>query len=314
MTKTIRIAACGVAHDYRQSLVPLIIRHLGYQIDWVTPKIADLIIFGSFFNAVVKKHRWLPKPLRAKFDALIHRQQSKNRALTLFQTGENLRHNHILCDYALSFDLAVDNPNHLRFPYWMEMIDWQSEGIVGNQNPRFGQLLSIERLMQPLGEDFLKRPQRAAIFASHLREPRATLYQVLNKVIPVDGFGPYFDASISHHSSSTISKQRILQNYAFNLCPENSMYPGYYTEKIPEAFMAGCLPITWADSNLDVDFNPKTILNLAPHMHESFSNLADLMFSPKKMHPYPDQPLMLTAPSISPLLLLIDKIMKDATR
>jgi len=42
------------------------------------------------------------------------------------------------------------------------------------------------------------------------------------------------------------------------------MYPGYCTEKIPEAFMADCLPITWADSNVAVDFNPDAMVNLAP--------------------------------------------------
>ena len=31
----------------------------------------------------------------------------------------------------------------------------------------------------------------------------------------------------------------------FNICPENSEYPGYCTEKIFHALEAGCIPIYW---------------------------------------------------------------------
>ena len=48
------------------------------------------------------------------------------------------------------------------------------------------------------------------------------------------------------------------------MCPENGLYPGYYTEKIPEAFYSGCLPITWADENIVADFNSRAFLNLEP--------------------------------------------------
>ena len=54
-----------------------------------------------------------------------------------------------------------------------------------------------------------------------------------------------------------------MTNYAFNLCPENAIHPGYITEKIPEAFAAGCLPITMVDDSVGVDFNPNAMINLA---------------------------------------------------
>jgi Glycosyltransferase family 10 (fucosyltransferase) C-term/Alpha-(1,3)-fucosyltransferase FucT N-terminal domain len=311
MSKIIRIATCGVAQDYRQSLVPLIVEHLGYKIEWGGTQTADLIIFGPFFDIFAKKYRWLPKPLRARFDRLLNRQNSGHRALTLFQTGENLRHNHIACDYALSFDLAVDSPNHLRFPYWMEMMDWHHEGVTGNSNPRFGRLLSIDKLMQPLGSDFLTRPQHAAIFASHLREPRETLYKALSKVMPVHGYGPYFDANTAHHSTSNITKLEVLQNYAFNLCPENSLYPGYYTEKIPEAFMAGCLPVTWADSNVGIDFNAAAILNLAPLMIKNFEDILNLLTSKVLINSCTNQPLFNYKPTLLKHVKYIKNIIEN---
>jgi len=312
MTKTIRIATHGVADDYGQSLVPLIIESLGYKIAWTRPQSADLIIFGPFSKRDEKKHRWLPKPLRPMLSAVLQHMQPNHRPVTLFQTGENLRHNHIPCDYSLSFDLAVVGTRHCRLPYWMEMVDWRHEGVSGNRNPRFGQLLNINRLMQPLGREFLQKPFQAAIFASHLQEPRETLFNAVRRAMPVHGFGPYFDSAIKHHSMSGITKQEVLKGYAFNLCPENSMYPGYYTEKIPEAFMAGSLPVTWVDSNVSVDFNPNAMLNLAPMMQEDFKGLEDLLLTKSNLEKFAGEHLIHHRPTIENLKTFIQALMQDA--
>jgi hypothetical protein len=312
MTRKIRIATCGVAHDYRQSLVPLVIESLGREIMWVQPNRADLIVFGPFYNRTRKKHRWLPRPLRPLWEALIEQLQSKQRPLTLFQTGENLRHDHLPCDYSLSFDLAVEDPSHFRFPYWMEMVDWSHEGIAGNRNPRFGKPLDLDRLMRPLGDDFLRRPFRTAIFASHLREPRRTLFNAVRKIMPTDGFGPYFDPAIRNHSASGITKLDVLAGYAFNLCPENGMYPGYYSEKIPEAFMAGCLPLTWVDGNVSVDFNPNALVNLAPMTQGNFAELPDLLQCRSRLERYAGHALLLKKPTIQELVTFLKAMVDKA--
>lgn len=312
MSKQIRIATRGVAQDYRESLVPLCLQSLGYSITWTQPERADLLIYGPFFKADQKPYRWLPRALRPTWAAMVESRLPTHRPLTLFQTGENLRHNHIPCDYALSFDLGVDSPNHLRMPYWMEMVDWSHEGVTGNTNPRFGQLLSIDRLLQPLGHAFLRRPQLAAIFASHLQEPRHTLVQQVGKILPVQGFGPYFDSNIRHHSQSDFIKLDALKDFAFNLCPENTMYPGYYTEKIPEAFMAGCLPLAWVDSNVKVDFNPAAFINLSPMMFNNFEELNEILGNKMALEQYAGQPLLEQPPSIKPLLSFISSLALEA--
>jgi hypothetical protein len=218
----------------------------------------------------------------------------------------------VAADYAISFDLSVRNSKHFRMPYWMEMVDWSHEGVHGNQNPRFGQLLSIARMMQPLGNEFLKRPRRAAIFSSHLREPRATLFGAVESIILVEGFGPHFNKSILYHQNSGFNKIDVLQNFAFNLCPENGLYPGYYTEKIPEAFVAGCLPITWTDTNVCADFNPKAFVNLEPMSWQNFAQLPDILNSPIQLEAYAEQPLLLKAPSIEPMKDFLGEVVKQA--
>ena len=311
MIRRIRIATSGVAQDYRLSLVPLVIGSLGYKIEWTSISNADLLVLGPFHNPHAR-NRWVPRPLRASHERIVKKLQGNHHPLRLFQTGENLRHDHFPHDYALSFDLAVNDPKHHRFPYWMEMVDWSHEGITGNINPRFGSLLKLERLQQPLGNGFLKKPLKAALFASHIREPRATLMRALQQHIQVEGFGSAFDSSVIHHSSSGFIKRDVLMNFAFNLCPENSMYPGYYTEKIPESFMADCLPLAWTDSNVIADFNPEAFLNLAPMSALGFRDLPSELLRPERLERYAQQPLLLQKPSLQPIINLVKHLASDA--
>ena len=312
----IKIATLGVAKDFRASLVPSVIQGLGYTPVWSTPANCELLIYGPFFEEK-KPRNWIPKPLRPLFHSTNENPQDLkiaglNQPLTLFITGENVRHDFQHCDYSISFDLGITNPRHIRIPYWMEMVDWREEGVTGNQNPRFGRLLSLERLCNPLGEDFLHRPQKAAIFASHLREPRGTLLEAVKRQIEVVEFGKSFNSQIKNHSESGLIKFDELQHFAFNLCPENGMYPGYYTEKIPEAFMAGCLPITWADENVKVDFNPLAFINLAPMSANYFSELGNILHSKDILRSYGEQPLLLKRPSLQTLKNYLKDIIQTA--
>ena len=118
--------------------------------------------------------------------------------------------------------------------------------------------------MRPQGNTFLNKDRKMCLITSHLNEPRKSMYEIFSKKFTVDGYGPYFDGQISNHNLSNFTKKNILEKYAFNLCPENNLYPGYYSEKIPDAFMAKCLPISWADSNINYDFNENSFINLTP--------------------------------------------------
>jgi hypothetical protein len=314
--KPIKIATLGVAKDFQESLIPAIIRSLGFMPVWTTPSNCQLLIYGPFFEGKKVKN-WIPKPLRPLFSSDGGNRKTKkatkiDHALSLFITGENVRHDFQNCDRSISFDLGIANPHHFRMPYWMEMIDWSEEGVTGNHNPRFGQLLNLNRLCSPLGENFLSRPQKAAIFASHLREPRRTLLEAVKSQIEVVEFGKSFSTQIKNHSESGLIKFDELQNFAFNLCPENGMHPGYYTEKIPEAFMAGCLPITWVDENVKTDFNPLAFINLAPMSANYFSELAEILHSNNILASYAEQPLLVERPSIEPLKKFIQEILLAA--
>jgi hypothetical protein len=314
--KQLKLSAIGQYSTYKQeSLLPIVLSSLGYSIIWVDPSKCDLLIIGKPMSAlklILKKGGFLllPDHYHALMNKMLNNMHYK--PVTLFHTCENLRHDSVKTDYSISFDFSEENDRHYRLPYWMELVDWSHEGLSGNSNKRFGTLLSLSRMLQPLGCNFLSKPRKAVLFASHLDGPRKSFYQAINKVVEVDGYGKYFDKNISSHSDSGFDKHTILQNYAFNLCPENKLYPGYYTEKIPEAFLGDTLPITWTDRNVSADFNPEAFINLEQTDWRNAEFLDELLHSHKKLAHYAEQPLLLKAPSIEPFRDFLGNVIRNA--
>ena len=149
--------------------------------------------------------------------------------------------------------------------------------------------------------------------SSHLREPRVSCLAALQKYMPVNGVGPYFDSHIKDHHSSGFLKKEILNQYGYNLCPENGSSSGYVTEKIPEAFAAGCLPITYVDLSVSVDFNPRAFINLEPMKKNNFHDLGEILISQMRLQGYADEPLLLDSPSIEPLKQWVREVMRAAS-
>jgi hypothetical protein len=152
--------------------------------------------------------------------------------------------------------------------------------------------------MAPIGTEFLKKEKKICIFSSHLNEPRKSILDKFSENFQVDGYGPFFNKNIKNHNSSNIIKKEILKNYAFNLCPENSLYPGYYTEKIPEAFLGKSLPLTWTDNNVNVDFNEKSFVNLLNHAKDNYSEISYLLKDEDFLKKFTKEPLLLNKPNL----------------
>ncbi len=307
--RQIKIGSLGLAHDYKGSLFPVLMCALGYRVEWVSPRDCDLLIFGPFISDK-KRYRWLPRSIRPHFD--LPPWGKRSAPITLFHTAENIRCDTVVADFSISYDLGVCASNHLRFPYWMEMLDWSSQGVIGNMNQRYGSLLSIESLMRPLGEIYLNRDNKAAFFTSHLREPRKSIFKAVSSAIDVDCYGPHFDKSVVDHNKSGLYKRDILSHYRFNLCPENGCFPGYYTEKIPEAFAAGCIPITWADSNVSMDFNPLALINMFEMISDGYRNLRSVLHDASLLAKLVSQPLLLKTPEIEPAKKFLKNILEQA--
>jgi hypothetical protein len=84
---------------------------------------------------------------------------------------------------------------------------------------------------------------------------RINLFNSINRYKPVHGYGNMFNNSLRQ------SKFDVLPDDKFCLCPENSIYDGYVTEKLLDAYAGGTLPIYSGTMSVDCDFHEGAYLN-----------------------------------------------------
>jgi hypothetical protein len=198
--------------------------------------------------------------------------QNKKR---IFYTGENLRpvyDNNVIrnphnftgrCDISLSFDFEEYDGRNIRLPLWLLQIDWYNK--VTFRNPKF--MIPYEQIYKNKFYDKSKDKFCCMVFNS-TSPHRYEILEKLSKYKSVDCFGKPF----GNWFDGEDTKLDIISNYKFNICFENSIHPGYYTEKPIHAKVAGCVPIYWSDNHMSKDFNEKAFINLS-----NYNSLDDLV-------------------------------------
>ena len=102
----------------------------------------------------------------------------------------------------------------------------------------------------------------ASIVARHDREGQRTkIYNALSKYESTNGLGKIMSPADYRNNTKKIGcssedKINYISQGIYNICPENSIYEGYYTEKIFQAFEGGTIPIYWA-----IDLPEKGLIN-----------------------------------------------------
>jgi len=322
--KTLKLSSIWLPHFKETIFFYLIAKLSKLKIEIVNPNKCDLLFIGPYdqgtykrkiYNSLKNKFKFFNK-LQDHFKNLEIYQLSNRSSgpLKVFYCTETFPYNLFKADYYISSSLGVFDSNHLRFPYWKDHCDWSHEGIVRDNNvgnaQRFGFFYNIESLLRNQGDDFLNK-KNICFFTTLLNEPRRSFYKSFSKQFKVDGFGPYFDNGIKNHNESKFKKIHIMKNYSFNLCPENILYPGSYTEKIPDAFVGKCLPISWTDSNVKVDFNSNAFINLNDYMDTDFQQLFDSLTDINFLRKYSKEPLLLKKPNLELEIEFITKILSN---
>jgi hypothetical protein len=169
----------------------------------------------------------------------------------IFYTGENERPDRYHCHYAISFD-HTEFYNY-RLPLFV-IYDWDNKrkGVTNSDN---------------VGRPYYTGNPRG--FCSFVVknggcEKRNEFFHRLNAYKPVASAGPLFNNTgflLERGAKAVEAKAEFLPKYKFNLCFENSSYPGYATEKLYEALMFDTVPIYWGSPTIALDFNPRAFLS-----------------------------------------------------
>jgi len=173
-----------------------------------------------------------------------------NDCVRIFYTGENQRPEFYNCDYAITFDHPY---NHKMFRLPLYIIYEFDHQIFKNR-----------RLRLKTDDLFLKKADNN--FCSFIvKNPgcqyRNEYFHTLSQFFPVASAGPLFNSLNGWTPRDVKEKVLFMSDFAFNLCFENSSYPGYCTEKLFEALCAKTIPIYWGSSTVGLDFNTKAFLN-----------------------------------------------------
>jgi alpha(1,3/1,4) fucosyltransferase len=162
--------------------------------------------------------------------------------------GENVRPDFAQADFAIGYDRSLDD-RFLRYPLWAWDVDTSS-------------------LLRPFGENGEAAPAEFCAFVSTNPDNplRNALFEQLSRHRFVHAGGSVFNNSpgpSSPRSSQTWRQSKIeyLADFRFTIAAENGAYPGYTTEKLVDAFLAGSVPIYWGDPLVDCDFNPRAFLD-----------------------------------------------------
>jgi alpha(1,3/1,4) fucosyltransferase len=168
---------------------------------------------------------------------------------------------------SLGFDY-INHEQYLRFPYWLMTTfkpDDDFESIKKTCN-----LLNIHKIEIDDRINFCSFICRSDYFGE-----RKIIYDQINKIDQVDCDGQFMNNNDVLKVKFKDNKHEFLESYRFNLCPENTNYQGYVTEKIFDALYSGCIPIYWGSNN-----NPEPeILNQNAILFYDMHGNNDLLFT-----------------------------------
>jgi FkbM family methyltransferase len=179
---------------------------------------------------------------------------------TIALIWENMRPNYTASRYSISSDFDSYGGRNCRLPFWYSQLQWP--GLVaaktapGINNHGYEPLIDIDLLTRSRRP---RKPQQERTFccfiANNPEHHRLFCVERLKGIGQVDVYGNIANRPLRQ------SKLDILPNYRFNLCFENSIFPGYYTEKVVQAWAGDCIPLYYSDQWYRRDFNPRAITN-----------------------------------------------------
>lgn len=211
----------------------------------------------------------------------------------IFYTGENPKkflENNVFnyynkFDLVLSYETTLPNNlkcKHIRLPNWMILSLFDK--VVNLFDFEYDNITKIEFYKLLYKHYELKKNNKAILICRHDNGGiRNKIVKYVSKYIPVDCAGRW-NNNVTMCKPGWIDKINYIKKYSYNICPENSIYPGYNTEKLFEALISGCIPIYWGDSIEDKYFNKEKIILTEEQLNKSLKNIEHY----KNLKPFTD--------------------------
>src|SRR5262245_8068056 len=177
--------------------------------------------------------------------------------LRVFFTGENYEPVMDACEFAISFSTLVNHPNHLRLPLW----------VYENRGWGYGP----ERLIKAASTECETVAREKTGFCNFVY-PRPVpfrnhIFSAFNAYKRVDAAGPCLNNMngwcVPKQPNRLEGKVQFLKRYKFTLAVENTIWPGYVTEKLVDPMFAGTVPIYIGDPTARRHFDTASYVDFA---------------------------------------------------
>jgi hypothetical protein len=268
--------------------------------------------FDFFFNTALGGIEYTNNPNEA--DVVISSVFGNVRAdsqKTIMYIGENMRPSYAGYDHSLSFDHDTYGGRNFRLPLWYARLAWpgfeQKPRLVGGNNHGYEPLIPIHTLTNGRRLDMSIKSKFCAMIAGNPEGLRINMFNSISQYKPVHGYGNMFGNSLRK------SKFAVLPEYKFCLCPENSVYEGYTTEKLVDAYAGLTVPLYSGSVRVEEDFNDEAFIN-----YQECEDMAEFVRAIEIFDTYPEsyadmyeKPLLRKKPSLNEALAFVYNVVKE---
>jgi hypothetical protein len=229
-----------------------------------------------------------------------NQQPSKLAKYSIFFTGENERPPYGDWDCYLSFDLNSYGGKNAYLPLW-----WLSSSdlIRPTVSPYLGRSITLDEMLTPRESNFKNRKKFCVAFIGKAYPFRMQAIAALSAIGKVDVFG-----GIARNSSKKAASEKYAtsQQYKFVFAFENDLFPGYVTEKAPEAWATGAIPLYWG-SDPSGYLNQDAMINLANYQNlETFTKrVGEVSNDPEEWQRIARRPILNKRPNLDEVISVI---------
>ncbi len=205
----------------------------------------NIVFFGPLSKGAESKYPGIPK---------------------VYFTGENAppnKNSDTILNIGFNYDTS---PNYIRMPLWVTEINWWGADVNKMVNPKPVALADALAVKSDVLD--AKKKFCAFVATNGSNQNRNAAFQILHQWRGVDAGGRLFcnlpggpiPAGLGG-GGGELAKIEFYKQYKFALTFENSSSPGYTTEKLFHAKIAGAVPIYWGDPFVDRDFDSRGYIN-----------------------------------------------------
>lgn len=157
-----------------------------------------------------------------------------NKCTNLLYLGENVRPQYRKYDFSISHDVDNYCGRNIYLPLWI--LRSTRYGITGSGYDPYDEEDLFGRLVDWEGRS------GAVYLGNNMTPSRASLFRYMESLgIKVDCYGS--------QTRPIESKRKLYRKYLFSICFENSITPGYNTEKLVDGYIYGTIPIYMGGDN-----------------------------------------------------------------